>query len=223
MKNKQEIDCIFRKVRSFKKYVKCKRRDRVKAKMKPCITAHMTAFSLLLSFGKWAFFCLPTDCLHFCTRSFLPDPCFFASRVGHSHFVSRCKKVVLLMISDPTFAINFLQCFLTILQRRYSHRKVVVLKDLAAETTEKNGISSNLQVFLTELSCQNVRWIFQKSEYVTWILAEEGTDGATLSNSVKKTVNGFKMYWKSILYLYYVILDILLFSSYSAKPLCFVQ
>ena len=127
------------------------------------------------------------------------------------------------MISDPTFAINFLQCFLTILQRRYSHRKVVVLKDLAAETTEKNGISSNLQVFLTELSCQNVRWIFQKSEYVTWILAEEGTDGATLSNSVKKTVNGFKMYWKSILYLYYVILDILLFSSYSAKPLCFVQ
>ena len=41
------------------------------------------------------------------------------------------------MISDPTFAINFLQCFLTILQRRYSHRKVVVLKDLAAETTEK--------------------------------------------------------------------------------------
>ena len=127
------------------------------------------------------------------------------------------------MISDPTFAINFLQCFLTILQRRYSHRKVVVLKDLAAETTEKNGISSNLQVFLTELSCQNVRWIFQKSEYVTWILAEEGTDGATLSNSVKKTVSGFKMYWKSILYLYYVILDILLFSSYSAKPLCFVQ
>ena len=194
--------------------------------MKPCITAHMTAFSLLLSFGKWAFFCLPTDCLHFCTRSFLlPDPCFFASRVGHSHFVSRCKKVVLLMISDPTFAINFLQCFLTILQRRYSHRKVVVLKDLAAETTEKNGISSNLQVFLTELSCQNVRWIFQKSEYVTWILAEEGTDGATLSNSVKKTVNGFKMYWKSFqfLYSYYVILDILLFFSYSAKPLCFVQ
>ena len=127
------------------------------------------------------------------------------------------------MISDPTFAINFLQCFLTILQRRYSHRKVVVLKDLAAETTEKNGISSNLQVFLTELSCQNVRWIFQKSEYVTWILAEEGTDGATLSNSVKKTVVGFKMYWKSFLYLYYVILDILLFSSYSAKPLCFVQ
>ena len=62
----------------------------------------------------------------------------------------------------------------------------------------KNGISSNLQVFLTELSCQNVRWIFQKSEYVTWILAEEGTDGATLSNSVKKTVNGFKMYWKTI-------------------------
>ena len=42
MKNKQEIDCIFRKVRSFKKYVKCKRRDRVKAKMKPCITAHLT-------------------------------------------------------------------------------------------------------------------------------------------------------------------------------------
>ena len=27
MKNKQEIDCIFRKVRSFKKYVKCKRRQ----------------------------------------------------------------------------------------------------------------------------------------------------------------------------------------------------
>ena len=53
-------------------------------------------------------------------------------------------------------------------------------------------------MFLTELSCQNVRWIFQKSEYVTWILAEEGTDGATLSNSVKKTVNGFKMYWKTI-------------------------
>ena len=137
MKNKQEIDCIFRKVRSFKKYVKCKRRDRVKAKMKPCITAHMTAFSLLLSFGKWAFFCLPTDCLHFCTRSLLPDPCFFASRVGHSHFVSRCKKVVLLMISDPTFAINFLQCFLTILQRRYSHRKVVFLKDLAGNNREK--------------------------------------------------------------------------------------
>ena len=59
MKNKQEIDCIFRKVCSFKKYVKCKRRDRVKAKMKPCITAHMTAFSLLLSFGKWAFFLPP--------------------------------------------------------------------------------------------------------------------------------------------------------------------
>ena len=66
MKNKQEIDCIFRKVRSFKKYVKCKRRDRVKAKLKPFITTHMTAFSLLLSFGKWAFF-PPTDCLHFCT------------------------------------------------------------------------------------------------------------------------------------------------------------
>ena len=105
MKNKQEIDCIFRKVCSFKKYVKCKRRDRVKAKMKPCITAHMTAFSLLLSFGKWAFFCLPTDCLHFCTRSFLPDPCFFCWSCWPLSFCVKVQK------SSPTDDLRSHLCY----------------------------------------------------------------------------------------------------------------